>query len=348
MRFTDLMNVFILIAASLVCFCSAFIRERVIHSRTIIGSSESPPEWFKKWKDDDAAWKMEDAAWKTKVDTRLDNVDTRLDNVDSRLGNVELKLEKNEPLWKKASQSFETLVRSDVRVFRGPFYASQLTIRSLSALAERCLPAYNFDKGEKFKQQNIAANVPQVGRRIDRFTSIAIQNLPNLRDWMRSKESTIADKRKVGKLQQEFEVFDSLATETEKLNSLRYSPLGFYAYSRSMLRDPDSYRYVEELELDVTGEVTMFGKSIMNAVGEIKSGPNYKDGIVQLVRRIGILYMAAKHSLSLSDYSYSAVGELYGADEWSEPDLSLIEAAKVEAGIAEYPDQLEVVCKLSR
>jgi hypothetical protein len=69
----------------------------------------------------------------------------------------------------------EILVRNDIRRNRGPLYSRQLTIRSLSVLADRCLPAYDFEKGTRFSPQNIAANVPLVGKRIGRLTLIAIK-----------------------------------------------------------------------------------------------------------------------------------------------------------------------------
>jgi hypothetical protein len=333
-----------LVVANLVdCFCALSRRNTAPRSsyrfpntntlsRWRIWSSDSAPEWFK-------AWEEKDAQWKSKTDSRLDNVESIL--------------EENKPLWQKASSSFEILVRTHVRENRGPFFSQQLTIRSLSVLAERCLPPYNFGKETKFSQQNVAANIPLIGKRIDRFACIAFENIPSLKDWMQSIQTSMVGRRelsstqrKVEKLKQEFENFDSFSTDAEKLNYLRDNPLGFYAYSVSLLRDPDSKGYVEELELDMRGSVTIMGKQITHVVGEIKSGPNYREGIIQLVKRIGILYLAAKHSLPADLYSHYAIGELYGVIEWKDPDKTLVEAAKVEAGIAEYPDSLEIVCNI--
>jgi hypothetical protein len=78
---------------------------------------------------------------------------------------VESTLKNNEPLWKKASNTFEIMVNAQVGEKYGPFHAKPLTIRSLSVLAERCLPVHNFETGIKFKQQNIAANIPQISKR---------------------------------------------------------------------------------------------------------------------------------------------------------------------------------------
>jgi hypothetical protein len=149
--------------------------------------------------------------------------------------------------------------------------------------------------------------------------------------------------RKIEKLKLEFQSFDSFETQAEKLNYLRENPLRFYAYYVALLKDAGAEGFVEELELDACGEVKVLGKQITNYVGDIKSGTNDKDCIIQLVRRLGILYLAEKHSLPAPmDYTFCAIGELYGTDEWIDADPSLVESAKIEAGLTEYPDLLEI------
>jgi hypothetical protein len=44
------------------------------------------------------------------------------------------------------------------------------------------------------------------------------------------------------------------------------------------------------------------------------------------------------------DYCFGAIGELYGTDKWRDPGPSLVESAKVQAGLAEYLDFLEIHC----
>ena len=80
------------------------------------------------------------------------------------------------------------------------------------------------------------------------------------------------------------------------------------------------------------------------SIGEIKSGGgDLKKALVQLLRRIGVLYMAGIHSIPQSDQyrcQYTALGLVYMPFNCESLPESVIDSCKVTAGIKEYPPNI--------
>mmetsp|Transcript_32710 Transcript_32710/g.44852 ORF Transcript_32710/g.44852 Transcript_32710/m.44852 type:complete len:91 (-) Transcript_32710:77-349(-) len=77
----------------------------------------------------------------------------------------------------------------------------------------------------------------------------------------------------------------------------------------------------------------------------MKSGTcDFKEATIQVVRRLGVLYMAALHVLGdlKGNYVFSGVGELFSPLEWLDPTDDEIEEAKVQADIIQYPNDISI------
>ena len=135
-------------------------------------------------------------------------------------------------------------------------------------------------------------------------------------------------------------------SDDAKLQYLRDDRLGFFAFISAILADQERDGFVEELEIDYRLSPTVVLQMISIFVGEIKSGSGagtYDLALYQVVRRLGVLYMAALHSLGdiSPHYSFVGVGEIVSPNpSWMNPDSNNIEDAKKSAGIVAYPQGL--------
>ena len=155
-------------------------------------------------------------------------------------------------------------------------------------------------------------------------------------------------KRKVGLLRPRLQDFNGLSDNVEKVAYLAADRLGLFSYSGLLLKNPNE-GFVEELEIDVRGSMKIGLKSIYMELGEIKSGTgDYKKAIIQLLKRIGILYLAGLHSIPLSErdsYKFIAIGYIYTPLNWQQPDEALMEYCKQQAGIQQYPDEINIIIR---
>mmetsp|Transcript_24672 Transcript_24672/g.35413 ORF Transcript_24672/g.35413 Transcript_24672/m.35413 type:complete len:91 (+) Transcript_24672:877-1149(+) len=77
----------------------------------------------------------------------------------------------------------------------------------------------------------------------------------------------------------------------------------------------------------------------------MKSGTgDFKEATIQVVRRLGVLYMTALHALGdlQGNYVFSGIGELLSPLEWLDPTDDEIEEAKVQADIIQYPNDISI------
>ena len=79
--------------------------------------------------------------------------------------------------------------------------------------------------------------------------------------------------------------------------------------------------YISEIEVDIRGNIIISGNNIQYTHGEIKSGNQRKEGIVQLLRTQSICF----HALSaiagkLSPIKHFFKGIIFCDSTWKEPD----------------------------
>lgn len=232
----------------------------------------------------------------------------------------------------------------------GEGFSKSIAIQSIQTLAEVCLPEYQFSSnGDRIVTRNYDSQISkEINYRTDRLVAIAHGRVDNLVKWFDKAESVIAAKgpnreekiRKVGLLKSELSSYHALTTTHEQLSFLRCNRLGFYAFTNACLLDPFDKGFIEELEIDVLGRTTLSNHRINNHVGEIKSGRDFKTAILQLIKRLGILYLAGLHSLPpniTNDYTFESIGEIFRPIECDPPDEELIRRCKEEIGLTHYP-----------
>ena len=235
-------------------------------------------------------------------------------------------------------------------------------------MAEICLPSgYDFKTFKSLSQQKQRGPDFQVGFRATNLATIAMEGLPVLRKWLQEAESKLQAnfriqelplsaedleilKRKVGVLKTELDQYDkSVSKEVDAaiVSYLRDSRLGFFAYTSLLLEDNSGF--VEELEFDFRELPSIVGFIITLQVGEVKSSRGYELAVQQIVKRLGVLYMAATHCLpEASRYTFVGKGEIVTALDWINPDDETIKKKMLNAGIKKYPPSLYItVTKLA-
>eukprot|EP01035_Chromulina_nebulosa_P021851 gene21851-28285_t len=195
--------------------------------------------------------------------------------------------------------------------------------QSVQQLAGICLPT-----GYEFKEQNVTKisgirSRAQIGMRATNLARVALKQI--------SQTSTSS--------------ISSPKSDEAKVQYLRDDRLGFFTYTSAILTNQELEGFVEDLEIDFRLVVL---QAISLFVGEIKSGSGggtFNTSLRQLLRRLGVLYMAGLHSLGdlAPNYSFVGVGEIISPnDDWMDPDAELIDKIKNEAGIVGYPAALQI------
>lgn len=198
-----------------------------------------------------------------------------------------------------------------------------------------------------------------------KLAEVALKQIPILREWLKSAEKKLKFpqlsediniselKRKYHTLKRRLEDYDDMHSNISnptsydaKLQYLRDERLGFFAYTSAILCNQDREGYIEEIEMDFRKLPTVSQNFISLSVGEIKSGTGkYEFAIYQVVRRLGVLYMAGRHSLDTceANYSFIGIGEIISPNaDWKDPSKKDIEKHMDEAGIVEYPPTLQI------
>ena len=99
-------------------------------------------------------------------------------------------------------------------------------------------------------------------------------------------------------------------------------PLGFFLFSTNCLSDMSKKGYISEIEVDIRGNIIISGNNIQYTHGEIKSGNQRKEGIVQLLRTQSICF----HSLNAISGKLSPIKPFFkgiifcDSTTWKEPD----------------------------
>ena len=126
-----------------------------------------------------------------------------------------------------------------------------------------------------------------------------------------------------------------------KVKFLCHDRLGFFGFTNHILKDSMKDGFIEELELDMRGHIDVTNFRVTREIAEIKSGGNIlRKATLQLVKRLGVLYLAGKYCLPEnleSKYNFESIGRLYSAGKCESPDQSLIDSCKEEAGLVDYP-----------
>lgn len=159
----------------------------------------------------------------------LDSMDKRMIVMETKITTMGNLLTANTPNFKKAGATFEILVRKHLKDLKGGDYARSFRVANLSGLARLALPK-NF--GFDFENQ-ITQNADEFSYKIndDRVKILAFESLKNI-DNLRVILATKTDgSYKFTSLVKELAEFDMLEGEVNKLEYLRSSRLGFWAFS---------------------------------------------------------------------------------------------------------------------
>jgi len=277
---------------------------------------------------------------KTQADTKktLDKLSSDMDKVSSDVDDLKSKFSKYEPLFEKAGDTFEIVARREVRDAYGSAYARSFDITDLHGLARVSLPK-DFEFGRTDPLTGSLVSVA-AQRRVELLAKVALKQLPILRGFAESHE-IIKDKlhadynKKLKLLKDQLKNITSSDSERDQLEYLASSRLGLWCFS-SIAYDQvvDDVRFTRELEMDLRGDVTVFGTTIIISAGEVKSGKDQKtDGLHQLCKRLTVLAHAcqtlfmpvaetatsASASSNISNYRILLQGKLFTSrrSKWS-------------------------------
>ena len=309
--------------------------------RSFATVDDAVPQYFLNFMKSDSEWK-----------SQMANNFTALTNT---VTVISKKIESNEPLWQKAGSIYELMARNEIRRTRSEDFADPLLIQDLRVLSEACLPKhYDFSKRKASSATSESAR-SQLAQRTLSLAKVAWNNIPTLQKWREEAHLNISSgtissekkkslRRKLGFLDSRLDEYLKLPrSKDRRLSFLSDSRLGFFSYSNVLLQD-SSEGFIEELEFDVQGSTDCNGNTISMNVGEIKSGTgDLSKALVQILKRVGVMYMAGLHSMSpeaRDRYEYSVLGVVYTPFNWENPEECIIDRCKIEAGIKQYPNNI--------
>ena len=285
------------------------------------------------------------------VKGEIANVKDEIANTKDGIANVNNRISRNEPLWQKAGATYEIAIRNTIRAMYGSQYTeSSGSYQNIQQLTELCLPE-NFDvaAGKLNPRMQSFENSKQIQLGSEILAQIAFDELDGLQTWVDEttakmpsfdKKNSEDLNKKLSLVQRELELF-SRVNERDQLKYLIYSRLGFFALSRRFLSDPSISGYVRELEIDCRSPVTMEGDAVRIVFVEVKTGQDYKEALVQLIKRSGLVCMATQCILPHGhNFTFTTRCEIYSPSPWIIPPPELVSECKKEAGIASYPDNM--------
>ena len=314
---------------------------------SLAANSDEMPSYFRQFLDEDRLWKQNQASVQKGFDEKLKGFDEKLTDISTRI-------KENEPLWRKAGITYEVSVRNELRRVRGEGFAGCLVIRDLLSLSSACLPP-DFDESQPTSGGRQEAAFARIQDRALSLAKLALTAVPSIQKWLDDAEKRINSEelkrpeRKVlnhtiNLLKGRLLLFHELP-EGDKLLFLTKDRLGFFCYSSLLLAD-SSKGFVEDLEFDCKGTMELVGATICIFLAEIKSGVGDRtEAIVQLLKRIGFLYLAGQHSLpesQRSNFKFSASGLLCTPLDWEDPDQMEIESCKAKIGLLGYPRDIKI------
>ena len=296
------------------------------------------------------------------INHRFDHLEERFDHLEDNQKDINDRFDHLEDAygdkWIQASDTYEILARENIKK-KYPD-AKMYTCQTLQQLAEICLPMeYDFEKGSTFadKKKLGAASIIAVGGRVQNLIKIAEKQIGTLVNWLASAKERLLStkdkdtkdelKRKTSTLQIELDRYLECETCLEKTEFLRTNRLGFFAYSTVVMNNQSRNGFIEELEIDFLRPSVLHNDRIVYYAGEIKFGRGSRtEAILQVLRRVGVCYMAGKHVLGDNqhkNFQWSAFCQIANRFGWFDPIRDEIEDLKIDAGILEYPPYINVV-----
>lgn len=255
---------------------------------------------------------------------------------------IDKEFERNQPLWVNAGSTFELTAKGVLQRIKGNAFVESLSIQTLDALACDCLPSnFDYDTGHVKHATSESICTAREYERVDKMSHCSYKRISRLKDWLSKNQQEKSNRRKADLLTDRLKVYDSLRTENEKVKFLCHDRLGFFGFTNHILKDSMKDGFIEELELDMRGHIDVTNFRVTREIAEIKSGGNIlRKATLQLVKRLGVLYLAGKYCLPKkleSKYNFESIGRLYSAGKCESPDESLIDSCKEEAGLVDYP-----------
>lgn len=150
-----------------------------------------------------------------------------LTNLANQLNHLEKRQKEYEPIWDKAGEVYELVVRKELAELRGSDYARSFDVVNLEGLARLCLPKHQELTSEGIKAVEAWSSRGLQTYRINVLAKIADENLEALRNIV----SQFSGNKKYNLTRIRLSEYDALSNDVEKTSFLSTSSLGLQAFS---------------------------------------------------------------------------------------------------------------------
>ena len=245
----------------------------------------------------------------TKIDDKFNTLDTRVKTLDTKFDDKFNTLDTqfktmvkwqrtNEPIFQKAGQVFELIIRDKLRQQYGFTFCESVVVSHLYDLARYSAPTTMlFDLGSRSPQSHVAPDDFLLAKRVTTLARKALEGVPLLEAYLQGPSG----KGKQGsplalKLERDLATFKALPKDQEdaRIEFLKSpSPLGLSCI-QALSWKLEATGVHDHIEFDVLGTVSSFGNVVEIKVGEIKHSTDVEFAYVQLARRIAVLGCAAQ------------------------------------------------------
>lgn len=242
------------------------------------------------------------------------------------------KFKENESNWKRAGNTFEIVVRRELRTTRGIDYARSFCIKDLHGLARIALPKDVKVEDGSFKVCTESEISKLHTARVNALALKAHTKIPVIEGWLaKFKDSvsgylSLASNKKNDaqkflttkwkSLEQQLKSYANCLTLQSQLEFLEVNLLGLWAFSTEAFQqeEPD---YVFELQTDVRGTVSVRGDRLDIVVGEIKGGKScLNEATGQILKRLSVIGAASSELLFKTSLKICLHGEIFNCHNW--------------------------------
>lgn len=256
-----------------------------------------------------------------------------LSKATQKLKVLSTKFEENECNWKRAGDTFEIVVRRELRATKGSDYARNFKIKDLHGLARIALPKdiRAEDGTYQICSESEISTLHQ--QRVATLARTAQENIGALESWQAKRKNDVeklillpsTEKSKFEKflitkykkLEAQLSAYDKLTDPAAKIFYLECNCLGLWAFSVEAYTS-GTVEFVFELETDVRGTVLIRGKRLDITLGEIKGGKgSLNEATGQILKRLCVVGAASAKLLSESPLDIWLHGEIFNCYDWT-------------------------------
>jgi len=291
------------------------------------------------------------------MEESLKEVKGDLSMATQKLTDLSTKFDENESNWKRAGDTFEIVVRRELRATKGADYARSFKIKDLHGLARIALPKDIRAEDGTYQLCSESEISTLHQQRVATLARTAKENIEALKLWQAnqvdevdklirlpsakksSKEKFLITKYK--SLEVQLSKYDTLCCAAQ-IDYLACNCLGLWAFSVEAfnsgktfcmfifiwticnsffvehLRFAGTNEFVYELETDVRGTVLIRGKRLDITLGEIKGGKgSLNEATGQILKRLCVVGAASTKLLSESPLDIWLHGEIFNCNNWT-------------------------------